>query len=174
MHSPLGNYLDGPIRVGPVWKCSPSSTKNISIYTFIHHQTSLNTTDETLSAVPGLMLTLMLMDSNYFELLTSLDWCKLSYWWDCSLWENICARLVFQTSLHAHKPKLTQTHTRAHSNMLNTCCIYCLFVLLFHFLLLNCSFIYCCCASAYFSCLKLGLKWCLLGKSRWFFSLHRC
>lgn len=43
------------------------------------HQTSLNNTDETPSAVPGLMLTLMLMNANYLELLTSLDWCKLSY-----------------------------------------------------------------------------------------------
>lgn len=92
-----------------------------------------------------------------------------------SLREHMCTFSFSDISACTQAKINTHTHTHACALKYVKYLLHLLFVfvLLFHFLLLNCSFIYCC-ASAYFSCLKLGLKWCLLGKSRWFFSLHRC
>lgn len=172
MHSPLGNYLDGPIRVGPVWKCSPSSTKNISVYTSPNQsqhyrwntiscpRANANTNANGFKLFwalnkPGLVQTVLLMGLQ-------------------SLREHMCTFSFSDISACTQAKINTHTHACALKYVKYLLHLLFVFVLLFHFLLLNCSFIYCCCASAYFSCLKLGLKWCLLGKSRWFFSLHRC
>lgn len=173
MHSPLGNYLDGPIRVGPVWKCSPSSTKNISVYTSPNQsqhyrwntiscpRANANTNANGFKLFwalnkPGLVQTVLLMGLQ-------------------SLREHMCTFSFSDISACTQAKINTHTYCACALKYVKYLLhLLFVFVLLFHFLLLNCSFIYCCCASSYFSCLKLDLKWCLLGKSRWFFSLHRC